>query len=124
MPAHSPTQTDPDVKATAAEKNADARILPSSPMSKTPARSEYSPARHANNKGVASRTVESRICRMVRKSMISTPAGGAYGRDIGADAHGQIHVRQLICLHHHRHSAGLRCSAASLRLRSDRNRLS
>ena len=40
MPAIRPIQTDPVMAATAAEKNAAASILPSSPMSKMPARSE------------------------------------------------------------------------------------
>jgi hypothetical protein len=40
IPAKRPTQTEPEAKAMAAEKKAAARILPSSPMSKMPARSE------------------------------------------------------------------------------------
>ena len=65
IPANSPAQTDPVRNATEAEAIAAISILPSSPMSKIPARSEYSPARQAKSKGVARRMVESRICRSV-----------------------------------------------------------
>ena len=59
MPANSPTQTEPLIEAMAAEKKAAASILPSSPMSKMPARSLNNPARQASSKGVARRTEES-----------------------------------------------------------------
>ena len=69
IPAIRPIHTEPLTEAMAAEKNAAASILPSRPMSKMPARSEKRPARQAKRRGVASRTVVSRICRSVRKSM-------------------------------------------------------
>jgi hypothetical protein len=65
IPASSPSQTDPVSAATAPEAIAAASILPSSPMSKMPERSENKPARQANNSGVASRSVVSRSCRSV-----------------------------------------------------------
>ena len=63
IPAKSPNQTDPVAAAMAAEKKAAASILPSSPMSKMPARSENRPARQASSSGVAKRTVLSSTCR-------------------------------------------------------------
>ena len=75
MPASNPIQTEPVIAAIAAEKKAAASILPSSPMSKIPARSENSPARQASSKGVASRTVVSRTDRSnsAKKPISSTP---------------------------------------------------
>ena len=63
IPASNPTQTEPDIEAKAAEKNAAASIFPSRPISKIPALSEKRPARQANNSGVASLIVVSRTDR-------------------------------------------------------------
>src|SRR6056297_493513 len=99
IPANRPTQTEPEVKAMAAEKKAAASILPSRPMSKMPARSEKSPARQASRSGVASRTVLSRICRTVRKSMMSLRRAAA----LGIDAFATPPQRQENAFHRHAH---------------------
>src|SRR5262245_54702494 len=57
MPAPRPAQAEPLTAAVAAAAKAEASILPSSPMSTTPERSEKRPPRDARTRGVAPRTV-------------------------------------------------------------------
>ena len=58
------------IAAKAADTNAAAKSLPSSPISNIPARSENNPARQTNNNGVARRSELSKTCNRVRKSII------------------------------------------------------
>ncbi|OIQ70429.1 hypothetical protein GALL_479590 [mine drainage metagenome] len=74
IPAIRPSHADPVTEATAADMNAATSILPSSPISNTPERSENSPARQASSKGVPKRTELSRIDRMLDRSI--TPSVG------------------------------------------------
>ena len=76
MPASSPSQTEPVTEAIAAEKKAAISILPSSPMSKIPARSENRPARQASSSGVDSRMVLSNTWMSVRKSITRALSAG------------------------------------------------
>ena len=60
IPKNSPTHTEPDTEAVAAEKNAAINIFPSNPISNIPALSLNRPARLQNSKGTASLRAESR----------------------------------------------------------------
>ena len=62
MPAARPNHAEPVSAATAPALIAAISILPSSPMSKIPARSEYNPASPASSNGVPRRRVEAKIC--------------------------------------------------------------
>src|SRR5215211_3971103 len=61
MPAPRPIQAECVTPATTADAKAATSILPSSPISTTPARSDQSPARHAARSGTDSLSAESRI---------------------------------------------------------------
>src|SRR5215217_786147 len=78
MPARSPSQAEPVMAATAPAAKAAASILPSRPMSKMPARSEYMPARHASSSGVDRRMVASRMERMAARSISALRLGGRH----------------------------------------------
>src|SRR5690606_17403661 len=58
-------------------------ILPSSPISKMPERSEYMPARQASSSGVDKRMVASRMERMTDRSMSALRPGGGDGDGFG-----------------------------------------
>src|SRR5579871_5177232 len=81
MPASSPSQTLPVKVATTADPKAPTRILPSSPMSTTPERSDHRPARHARINGVPSRMPEAKTTMNALKRSIAAPSdrrrGGA-----------------------------------------------
>lgn len=81
MPAPSPSQAEPVTAAAAPAAKAAPSILPSRPMSKTPERSEYRPARAASSSGVDSRTVLSRM-RIIVSNMGASPQAV---REAGAD---------------------------------------
>ena len=93
-PAKSPSQAEPVTGATAAAAKAPTSILPSSPMSKMPARSENRPARQARSSGVdepdrrrraATMSVEA-IQSRVRHAAAAEPRRGAKQRcDRGAE---------------------------------------
>src|SRR5580693_431289 len=59
-PPRSPSHTLPVKVAAAAEANAPTKILPSSPMSTTPERSDQRPAKQARMSGTASRMPEAK----------------------------------------------------------------
>ena len=77
MPAASPAQAEPVAKAVTAAAKAAMSILPSSPISTTPARSDQRPAMAAQISGIDSRMVESRMTAMVASHSISRRSGGA-----------------------------------------------
>ena len=63
--------------ATAAEPKAPTRILPSSPMSTTPERSDHRPARQARMSGMASRMPEAKTTmKASNHSMLARQIGG------------------------------------------------
>ena len=70
-PASSPSQTLPVMVATAAEPKAPTSILPSSPMSTTPERSDHRPARQARISGVPSRMPEAKTTMNALKRSIA-----------------------------------------------------
>src|SRR5471032_1963510 len=72
MPAATPYQGFCVAKATAAETNAEARILPSRPMSITPERSANRPAMPAKISTGALRTVDTRMLPIWRSSKVMT----------------------------------------------------
>src|SRR5579871_1521002 len=82
MPASSPSQTLPVKVATTADPKAPTRILPSSPMSTTPERSDHSPARQARINGVPSLMPEAKTTmNALKRSIAAAPSdrrgGGA-----------------------------------------------
>ena len=71
MPAASPIHAEPVTAAVAAAANAEASILPSSPMSTTPDRSAKSPPSAARTRGAAPRIVAAtRSARRTSASLI------------------------------------------------------
>ncbi len=80
IPAPSPASALPVTSAATAAAKAAASILPSRPMSTTPARSDQRPARQAQMSGVASRTDEASTCRTVSSASIRPPFRGRAGR--------------------------------------------
>src|SRR6185436_19077821 len=81
MPAASPSHAEPVTAAVAAAANAEASILPSSPMSTTPDRSEKSPPSAASTSGAAPRIVAAtRSARRTSVSLIGSSAVAARSR--------------------------------------------
>src|SRR5262245_28694177 len=78
MPAASPSHAEPVTYAVEAAANAEASILPSSPMSTTPDRSVKSPPSAASTRGAAPRTVAA--ARRERRTAVSTIGGGGARR--------------------------------------------
>ena len=76
-PASTPSHTLPVKVAAAAEANAPTRILPSSPMSTTPERSDHRPARQARMSGMARRMPEAKTT--MKASNQSMPAARQIG---------------------------------------------
>src|SRR3984885_10981910 len=76
-PATSPSHTLPVNVAAAAEANAPTRILPSSPMSTMPERSDQRPAKQARMSGTARRMPEAKTTmKALNHSMLARPSDG------------------------------------------------
>src|SRR5262245_11869497 len=78
MPAASPSHAEPVTYAVEAAANAEASILPSSPMSTTPDRSAKSPPSAASTRGAAPRTVAA--ARRERRTVVSVIERGGTRR--------------------------------------------
>src|SRR5690606_1017070 len=74
MPTKRPTHMLPVTAAAAAAPKAAASILPSSPISKMPERSEKSPARQASSSGVVRRRVAASTETAVSRNSIGGPS--------------------------------------------------
>src|SRR5215471_6863093 len=81
MPQRSASQAEPVTAATEAAAKAAASILPSSPISTMPERSESSPAMAHRIRGVESRSAAARVWSSMAGSISGLPQGPAAARE-------------------------------------------
>ena len=108
IPAASPAQGEPVSAAVAAAAKAAPSILPSSPMSMMPERSENKPARAARIRGADRRSVESSTSTSRVRNSISAPAPTQQRRPQCGNEHELERAREQDheALDHHHHVAG------------------